>query len=84
MTWPFDPLRPLAYDVIMADPPWSFENWSIGGNEKNAKAQYTCMSTPEIGALPVGDLARGDCWLWLWATFPMLPDAHRVIGGSGT
>src|SRR5204863_3383820 len=65
MTWPFGTLRPLSYDVIMVDPPWSFDNWSIGGNAKNAKAKYACMPLAEIAALPVGHLARGDAWLWL-------------------
>jgi N6-adenosine-specific RNA methylase IME4 len=83
MTWPFDPLAPLSYDVIMADPPWSFDNWSVGGNEKNAKNQYDCIPTDAIAMLPVSRLARGDCWLWLWATFPMLPDALRVMEAWG-
>lgn len=83
MTWPFDPLPPLSFDVIMADPPWSFDNWSEGGNAKNAKAQYACMPLAEIAALPVGHLARGDAWLWLWATYPMLPQAMHVMGAWG-
>lgn len=83
MNWPFQSLRPLSYDVIMADPPWSFENWSALGEEKNAKAQYDCMSTADICALPVNQLARGNCWLFLWGTFPMLPDALRVMSAWG-
>lgn len=81
--WPFGDLRPLSFDVIMADPPWSFDNWSSSGNAKNAKAQYDCMSLPEIAALPVGHLARGDAWLWLWATYPMLPQAIQVMSAWG-
>ena len=77
--WPFASLRMMGYDVIMADPPWSFDAWSAGGNTKNAKAQYACMSTADICALPVDQLAKGDCWLWLWATFPMLPQAMQVL-----
>lgn len=83
MTWPFGDLRPLTYDVIMADPPWSFDNWSEGGNAKNAKAQYACMPLADIAALPVGHLARGDAWLWLWATYPMLPQAVQVMTAWG-
>lgn len=79
----FDPLPMLAFDVIMIDPPWSFDNWSEGGNAKNAKAQYDCMPTSAIAALPVGYLARGDAWLWLWATYPMLPDALRCMESWG-
>lgn len=81
--WPFDPLPPLSYEVIMADPPWSFDGWSDAGNAKNAKAHYQCMSTPEICALPVGHLARGDCYLFLWATFPMMRDAFKVLDAWG-
>lgn len=83
MTWPFGDLRPLSFEVIMADPPWSFDNWSEVGNEKNAKAQYDCMPTQEICDLPVGHLAAGDCWLWLWATHPMLRDGIRVMEAWG-
>ena len=70
--WPFGDLRPLAYDLIMADPPWSFANWSEQGEEKNASAHYRCMSIEAINAMPVADLAKPDCLLWLWATAPML------------
>ncbi|WP_245521324.1 MT-A70 family methyltransferase [Rhizobium azibense] len=63
----------------MADPAWSFDNWSVAGEEKNAKAQYECMTTDEISALPVDHLAAGDCWIWLWATHPMLGDAFEVL-----
>lgn len=83
MSWPFGDLPMFAFDVIMADPPWSFENWSEGGNAKNAKAQYRCLPTEEIMAMPVGHLAAGDCWLWLWATYPMLRDAMRVMDAWG-
>lgn len=68
MDWPFDPLSPLAYDVIVADPPWTFELYSEAGEEKSAQAHYDCMSTEEIAALPVGHLARADCLLLMWTT----------------
>lgn len=77
--WPFDPLQMLSYDVIMADPPWEFALRSSKGGEKSAQARYECMSTADIAALPVDLLAKGDCWLWLWATFPMLPQAMSVM-----
>ena len=64
----------FGYDLIMADPPWLFENWSKGGEHKNATAKYDCMSMADIRALPVADLASPDSVLWLWATNPMLPE----------
>lgn len=81
--WPFSPLVPLSYGLVMADPPWSFDNWSVGGNKKTAKAQYACMETEDIAALPVGYLAGGDCWLWLWATHPMLDVGMAVLKAWG-
>jgi N6-adenosine-specific RNA methylase IME4 len=81
--WPFDDLRPLTYDLIMADPPWKFENWSKAGEQKNAKAKYDCMPLADIKALPVGQLARGNCILWLWATHPMLREALEVMEAWG-
>lgn len=83
MTWPFGNLRPFDYDFIMADPPWSFDNYSAKGEAKNAKAQYDCMTLEEICGLPVGGLASKDCLLWLWATNPMLDVAFDVIRAWG-
>ena len=37
------------------------------------------MSIDELCALPVESLAAKDCLLFLWATFPMLPEALREI-----
>lgn len=63
------------YGLIYADPPWSFDNYSEKGEDRNAKAWYDCMPIEDIWALPVGDLAADDCMLAMWATFPLLPEA---------
>jgi N6-adenosine-specific RNA methylase IME4 len=81
--WPFGGLEPMGYDLIMADPPWQFELYSSKGFEKSAQAQYQTMGLAEIKCLPVADLARRDCLLWLWATFPMLPQALGVLEAWG-
>jgi len=67
----------------MADPPWSFDNWSTAGEAKNAKAQYDCTPLDWIKELRVADLAAPDCLLWLWATNPMLPQAIEVMVAWG-
>lgn len=41
------------------------------------------MRLEELTALPVSDLADTDCALFLWATFPQLPDALRLIRAWG-
>lgn len=73
----------FRYGLIMADPPWVFENWSVGGNEKNASAQYDCMSLEDIKQIPVGHFAARDCVLWLWATNPLLREAIDVMEAWG-
>ena len=41
------------------------------------------MSIDELCALPVETLAEKDCLLFLWATFPQLPEALRLIKAWG-
>ena len=76
--WPWGPLAPSGYGLIMADPPWAFELYSAAGEAKSAQAQYRTMSLDSIAALPVAELAAPDCLLWLWATAPMLPDQIEI------
>ena len=48
-----------------------------------AENHYPTMTTADICALPVGDVADNDAVLFLWATWPMLPDAMRVVSAWG-
>ena len=41
------------------------------------------MSIDELCALPVADIAAPDSALFLWATFPQLPEALRLIKAWG-
>jgi len=81
--WPFGALTPLSYDVIMADPPWRFELRAESGQGKSAAAHYACLSVEAIMRLPVGQLARGDCWLWLWGTAPLGDVPFQVLRAWG-
>ena len=73
----------FKYGLIMADPPWNFDNWSEDGESKNPKAQYSCMDLDAIKKMPVGHLAAKDCVLWLWATNPLLDKAFEVMTAWG-
>jgi len=68
MIWPFDPLRPLSYLVVEADPPWPFDLRSAAGGAKSAAAHYDPMSVDDIVALPVGHLAQTGGLMILWIT----------------
>lgn len=73
----------FSYGLIMADPPWAYENWSAKGEHKNASAQYDCQTLDWVKALPVGHIAGADCVLWLWATNPLLDQAFEVMKAWG-
>jgi N6-adenosine-specific RNA methylase IME4 len=83
MSWPFDDLRPLWFDFIAADPAWEFLLYSPAGAAKSASAHYDTMPLDEIKALPVGQLARGDCLLLLWTCGWSIPDALEVMAAWG-
>ncbi len=67
------------YNIILADPAWAF----YAGGYKNQSQHYDTMSIEEICNLPVKDLAADNCILFLWATFPILPDVFKVIDSWG-
>lgn len=70
--WPFGDLPMFGFDFIMADPPWHFVANSKEKPGKTPQAHYATMTMQEIAALPVADLGKPDCLLWLWATNPMV------------
>lgn len=83
---PFDPFEGLdmfGYDVIYADPPWLYENYSEKGEEKNASAHYDCVPLEEIKNLPVGHLAAENCVLFMWVTNPFLRQGFEVLDAWG-
>lgn len=68
------------YNIIYADPPWSFKTYSKKGKEKkSADNHYNCMSIQDIYNLPVGAIAAENCVLFLWVTMPMLQDGLETI-----
>ena len=68
------------YGIVYADPPWRYDMKRGNGV---AETHYPTMSMEEICALPVADLAAKDSALFLWATFPQLNEAFRVIEAWG-
>nr|WP_207742690.1 MT-A70 family methyltransferase [[Clostridium] symbiosum] len=69
-----------TYHIIYADPPWRYDQKTVQGAAEN---HYPTMGIDALCALPVETLAAKDCLLFLWATFPMLPEALRLIKAWG-
>jgi site-specific DNA-methyltransferase (adenine-specific) len=55
------------------------EKWA----RRNGRSPYDVMDLQDICALPVADLAARDSILFLWTTYPKLPDALKVIEAWG-
>ena len=68
------------YNIIYADPPWRYSQKRLSGA---AEHHYPTMSIEELCVLPVSGLAAEDSALFLWATFPQLPEALRLIKAWG-
>ena len=66
--------------MIYADPPWRYQRSAVQGA---AEKHYPTMGIDELCALPVADLAAPDSVLFMWATFPQLPEALRLIKAWG-
>ena len=74
-----------GFDVILADPPWFYNQRRASGSKFGGGAcfHYPLMRDDEILALPVRDVAAENAALFLWATFPRLPFALRVVEAWG-
>lgn len=83
MIWPFDHLTPMKYGAILVDPPWSYVMRSAKGHAKSPEAHYGTMSIEAIKALPVNQLAGPNCLLFMWSTWPHLPQALEVMAAWG-
>ena len=68
------------YDIIYADPPWKYRRDKVQGAAAN---HYPTMTIDKLCALPVSEITNKDSILFLWATFPQLPEALRLISAWG-
>lgn len=72
------------YQIIYADPPWTYENKKTGGSgTSGAATKYSTLSLEEIKNLPVKGIADKDAVLFMWAVVPLLPEALQVIEAWG-
>lgn len=69
------------YQIILADPPWSYRN--MGNIQATANAQYPTMENKSICELNVDKIADENSILFLWATFPKIQEALNVIKAWG-
>ncbi len=80
----FEGLTGKKFGTILIDPPWRFKNRTgkIAPEHKRL-ARYETLSMAEIGALPVGEIARDKSHLYLWCPNALLPEAIGIMRGWG-
>lgn len=72
----------MKYNVIYADPPWSYSNKRTGGSMiSGAEAKYPTMHIDDICAMEIP--SDKNAVLFLWATVPLMPEAFRVMDAWG-
>ena len=82
------------YEVIYADPPWSYKNKSptsakrpslyrSGQSHVAASYHYSDLSLKEICDLPVLNICAKNAVLFIWVTTPILPDVFDVLKAWG-
>lgn len=70
----------MKYRVLIADPPWSYEQREVRGAAEN---HYETMPIDALCALPVETVMHADSIALVWATWPLLPEGLRVLNAWG-
>jgi len=76
------PFPDKKYNIIYADPPWKYQD-KLPKMHGGAERHYPCMATESIKELPVETITMENSCLFLWSTFPFMPDALEVITAWG-
>lgn len=71
------------YNIIYADPPWSYKVWSKKGTGRSAESHYPTMNKKDIQNLPVQNISADNCVLFLWVTSPCLLEGIELIKSWG-
>lgn len=68
------------FEVILADPPWHYRNQ---GTRAAAAKHYRTIRRSDLEHLPVQYFAADRCALFLWATWPNMKTAFKVMDAWG-
>ena len=71
------------YDVIYADPPWTYKQSGGVKSRGTASKHYKTMPTTEICDLPIINICTDKTVCFMWATFPNISEAIKVLEAWG-
>ncbi len=76
------PFPDEKYEIIYADPPWSY-NDKMAGHSFSLDHEYETQSKQWISKLPVRNISADTCCLFLWVTSPLLDEGIQVLQDWG-
>ncbi len=71
------------YNIIYADPPWSFKTYSDKGKDRSPDNHYGVMNLKDICNLPIDNISADNSVLLMWVIDPLLDKAFKVIEAWG-
>jgi len=71
------------YNIIYADPPWSYSISSGIAGGRGQNTSYRCLRPVEIYDMPIESISNDNSVLFIWATYPMLPECLYTIKAWG-
>lgn len=76
------------FDIVLADPPWDYDNRVQHGGAgsdytSGAEAFYPTMTLAELEDLPVKSLLARHALIYMWTTGPQVETAMRVLRAWG-
>lgn len=79
----YAPLPRGPFDVLLADPPWSYRNDRHGPLQGCAAEQYQTLGLRELRALPIPEIAAPASVLLMWCTWPKLTEGMQLMKDWG-
>lgn len=71
------------FDVIYADPPWSYSEVPYFKKSLAVQYQYPTLTLPELLKLDVKSLAAKNAWLFMWCVNAQIPHGLKVMEAWG-
>lgn len=70
----------MRFDIIYADPAWSYRNKS---RKRTVEKHYNTISLEKMKGFPVNELSKKNSILFIWITFPNLEEGLELIKAWG-
>lgn len=66
------------YNIIYADPPWRYRVWNRKDGGRSAESHYHTQAISFLKRMDIECISKPDSVLFMWATFPCLPEALEL------